>query len=114
MKKAIFNYYVGAIAKQFHINLDEMFESSKKRHIVDARQMLYYACMERPIRLSYIRKYLIDDYGYNVQHSTILHGYKQAKKLIDSDPDYKKMIENVMNKNIDVSSKTVNGQGKFF
>ena len=73
-----------------------MFENSKKRHIVDARQMLYYACMERPIRLSYIKKFL-EEYGYEVQHSTILHGYKQAKDLIDTDPDYKKMIEEIQN-----------------
>ena len=73
-----------------------MFENSKKRDVVDARQMLYYACMERPIRLSYIKKFL-KEYGYDVQHSTIIHGYKQAKNLIDNDPDFKKMIEEVQN-----------------
>ena len=96
MKKEIFENYTKAIAKQFHLTLDEMFENTKKRHIVDARQMLYYACMERPIRLSYIRKFLLE-YGYDVQHSTIVHGYKQAKELIDTDPDYKKMIEEIQN-----------------
>ena len=96
MKKEIFDSYTKAIAKQFHLTLDEIFENSKKRHIVDARQMLYYACMERPIRLSYIKKFL-EEYGYEVQHSTILHGYKQAKDLIDTDPDYKKMIEEIQN-----------------
>ena len=96
MKKEIFDKYTNAIAKQFCLTLDEMFEHSKKRDVVDARQMLYYACMERPIRLSYIKKFL-KDYGYEVQHSTIIHGYKQAKNLIDSDPDYKRMIEEVQN-----------------
>ncbi len=94
MKKEIFDRYTNAIAKQFHLTLDEMFENSKKRDIVDARQMLYYACMERPIRLSYIKKFLAE-YGYDVQHSTIIHGYKQAKNLIDEDPDFKKMIEEI-------------------
>jgi len=94
MKKEIFDSYTKAIAKQFHLTLDEMFENSKKRHIVDARQMLYYACMERPIRLAYIKNFLAE-YGYEVQHSTIIHGYKQAKKLIDKDPDYKRMIKEI-------------------
>ncbi len=94
MKKEIFDSYTKAIAKQFHLTLDEMFENSKKRHIVDARQMLYYACMERPIRLAYIKKFLAE-YGYDVQHSTILHGIKQAKKLIDSDPDYKEILDKI-------------------
>ena len=67
---------------------------AQKRDIVDARQMLYFACQERPIRLAYIKKFLAE-YGYEVQHSTILHGIKQAKKLIDSDPDYKEILEKI-------------------
>lgn len=95
MKKKIFDYYVNAIAKEFNISKTQMFKNSKKRDYVDARQMLYYACMERPMRLSYIKSYL-KEYGYEVQHSTIIHGYKQAKILIDTDPDYKEMIEGVI------------------
>ena len=52
MKKHIFDAYATAIAKQFHLTLDQMFDKTKKREIVDARQMLYYMCMERPIRIS--------------------------------------------------------------
>ena len=94
MKKEIFNTYANSIAKQFHLTLDEMFARSKKRDIVDARQMLYYLCMERPMRISYIRSFLAE-HGYYIGHSTIMHGYKQAKKLIDSDPDYKKLIKDI-------------------
>ena len=94
MKKEIFDKYTNAIAKQFHLSIDDMFKKSKKRDIVDARQMLYFACQERPIRLAYIKKFLAE-HGYEVQHSTILHGIKQAKKLIDSDPDYKEILEKI-------------------
>jgi chromosomal replication initiation ATPase DnaA len=94
MKKEIFDRYTNAIAKQFHLSIDDMFKKSKKRDIVDARQMLYFACQERPIRLAYIKKFLAE-YGYDVQHSTILHGIKQAKKLIDSDPDYKEILDKI-------------------
>ena len=94
MKKEIFDKYTNAIAKQFHLSIDDMFKKSKKRDIVDARQMLYFACQERPIRLAYIKKFLAEN-GYEVQHSTILHGIKQAKKLIDSDPDYKEILEKI-------------------
>ena len=78
MKKEIFNNYADTIAKEFHLSLDEMFARSKKRDIVDARQMLYYLCMERPMRLR--------------------HGYKQAKKLIDSDPDYLNLVQKINRK----------------
>ncbi len=97
MKKEIFNNYANTIAKEFHLSLDEMFARSKKRDIVDARQMLYYLCMERPMRLSYIRSFLAE-HGYYIGHSTIMHGYKQAKKLIDSDPDYLNLVQKINRK----------------
>ena len=58
MKKEIFNRYATEVAKEFHLTLDEMFEGTRSRECVDARFLLYYLCMERPIRPSYIQKYL--------------------------------------------------------
>tara|TARA_R110001606_G_scaffold394885_1_gene566249 strand:+ start:908 stop:1216 length:309 start_codon:yes stop_codon:yes gene_type:complete len=92
MKKAIFDKYVNAIAKQFHFTLDEMFMKSKERDKVDARQILYYLCMERPIRISYIKRFL-KEYNYEIGHSTIIHGYKEAKKLVENDPDYRDFVK---------------------
>lgn len=94
MKKKAFDVYAKAIAKQFHITLDEMFDKTRKRECVDARQMLYYLCMERPIRISYIQRFMAE-HGHELYHSTIIHGYKKAKDLIDSDQDFKELIEEV-------------------
>mgnify|MGYP000076496443 FL=1 len=97
MKREVFDSYAKSIAQEFHLSLDKLFEKTKKREVVDARQMLYYLCMERPIRISYIQRFL-EDNGYSVAHSTIIHGYKKAKEMIESDKDFKdvvKMIQNV-------------------
>tara|TARA_R110001583_G_scaffold108390_1_gene257130 strand:- start:975 stop:1277 length:303 start_codon:yes stop_codon:yes gene_type:complete len=94
MKKDIFEIYANAVAKQFHLNLDQMFSDTRRRDIVDARQMLYYLCMERPIRVSYIQRFL-SEHGYEVYHSTILHGYKKAKELIDKDQDYQQVVQEI-------------------
>tara|TARA_R110000796_G_scaffold26700_4_gene73843 strand:- start:831 stop:1208 length:378 start_codon:yes stop_codon:yes gene_type:complete len=91
MKKHIFDGYAKAIAEQFHLTLDQMFIKSKKREVVDARQMLYYLCMERPIRISYIQRFM-EAQGHTVSHSTIIHGYKKAKEMIDTDVDYKEVV----------------------
>ena len=91
MKKNIFDAYALAIAKQFHLTLDQMFTKTKRREIVDARQMLYYLCMERPIRISYIQRFM-EEAGLSVCHSTIIHGYKKAKELIDKDKDFKEVV----------------------
>jgi|TARA_R100000935_G_scaffold2109_1_gene6164 chromosomal replication initiation ATPase DnaA len=94
MKREIFDKYAHAIAKQFHLNLDEMFDKSRRRDLVDARQLLYYLCLERPIRVSYVQKFM-EDNGCKIAHSTIIHGYKQAKALIDSDKDFEQMIDKI-------------------
>ena len=94
MKKQIFDKYAHAIAEQFYLTLDEMFDKSRRRDIVSPRKLLFYLCLERPIRVSYVQKFM-EDNGCKVAHSTIIHGYKQAKALIDEDRDYYDMIEKI-------------------
>jgi chromosomal replication initiation ATPase DnaA len=94
MKKKIFMQYADAVAEQFHLSLDQMFEKSKRRECVDARQMLYYLCMERPIRVSYIQRFMEEE-GLTLCHSTIIHGYKRAKKIIESDKDFIHIANNI-------------------
>ena len=96
MKKDIFDAYASAIADQFHLSLDQMFTKTKRRDIVDARQMLYYLCMERPIRISYIQRFL-EEHGHTTTHSTIIHGYKKAKELIESDQDFQEAVNKLQN-----------------
>jgi chromosomal replication initiation ATPase DnaA len=101
MKKNIFDQYANAIAKQFHLSLDQMFSPTKRRDIVDARQMLYYLCMERPIRISYIQRFM-EENGCAVQHSTIIHGYKKARDMIHQDPDYKQVVKIISKENVSI------------
>ena len=91
MKKEIFDAYALAVAKQFHLTLDQMMEKTQRRDCVDARQMLYYLCMERPIRISYIQRFM-EDHGHPVSHSTIIHGYNRAKDMVDEDGDFKNEV----------------------
>ena len=39
MKREIFDKYAIAIADRFHLTLDEMFTKTKKREVVEARQI---------------------------------------------------------------------------
>ena len=95
MKKDIFDTYAVAIANKFGLTFNQMFERTKKREIVDARQMLYYLCKERSVRISYIQRFMKDQ-GFICSHSTIIHGYKKAKILIDKDNDFKQFIKQTL------------------
>tara|TARA_R110002012_G_scaffold185786_1_gene352368 strand:+ start:162 stop:461 length:300 start_codon:yes stop_codon:yes gene_type:complete len=96
MKKKIFDKYANAIASEFHLSIEEVFEKSKRSDITTARQMLYYLCFERPLRIASIRRFLAE-YGYDLSHSNILHNYRKGKEKIDSDPDYKELIKKIQN-----------------
>jgi len=94
-KRDIFYVYATEIAKKFDITFDEMFQKNRRRDIVDARHMLYYLCMERPIRVSYIKKFM-EENGHSVTHSNIIYSYKKAKELIDGDSDYKVLVKDIL------------------
>jgi|TARA_R110000803_G_C11947675_1_gene317315 chromosomal replication initiation ATPase DnaA len=94
MKKEIFDKYASLVADQFFIKLEDMYSKSRVHPHPEARQMLYYLAYERPIKISSIRRFM-EENGLPVQHNTIMKGYKNAKKLVDSDEDYKDFIKKI-------------------
>ncbi len=94
MKRTIFEKYAVAVAKKFHLEIDSLFEKSKRRNQVDARKVLYLLCMERPIRLTLIKQYLAEN-GYDVPMSTISHGYERAKEMVESDQDFAQVVKEI-------------------
>ena len=68
MKFDVFNNYVSQVAELFDVDEDAIFTKSKRRDIVDARQMLYYLCSKRPMRVVYIQEYMAER-GYVINHS---------------------------------------------
>lgn len=100
MKQEVFSKYVDKVAEQFSITVSDMFSRSKKREYVDARQLLFYLCSVRPMRLSYIQRYLLM-FGYKTQHSSIIHGIDAAKKRMEEDPDYVR-IANIIQQSVTI------------
>jgi chromosomal replication initiation ATPase DnaA len=95
MKQEIFESYAGAICERFNITSpSQLFVKTKRRDIVDARHLLYYMCRNRPMRLRYIQQYMLDG-GYDISHSSIIHGIAQVDKLVKEDDDYKRLIEDL-------------------
>jgi chromosomal replication initiator protein len=94
MKEDVFNQYVDRVTDLFGIEKEELFSKSKKRNLVDARQLLYYLCSKRPIQVTYIQKYMKDN-GYNVCHSVIIHGINVMNKKVETDKDYKTIANDI-------------------
>tara|TARA_R100001594_G_scaffold86749_1_gene121152 strand:+ start:568 stop:867 length:300 start_codon:yes stop_codon:yes gene_type:complete len=94
MKQNIFNQYVDQVEQAFELPTGDMFVKTKERTKVDARHLLYYLCKQRPMRITYIQKYMADK-GYNINHSSIIHGIKQIEEKIEEDSDYLSLINKI-------------------
>jgi chromosomal replication initiation ATPase DnaA len=94
MKQDIFDLYVTRVASLFSIEEGQLFLKSKKREIVDARQLLYYLCAKRPMSLKYIQKYMGDN-GYAIHHSSLINGITRVEEKMKEDSDYVSIIKDI-------------------
>lgn len=94
MKHDVFNQYVDSVVQLFKIEKSDLFSKSKKRKIVDARHLLYYLCDKRPMRLTYIKQYMLEN-GYHIDNSSIIHGINMVNKKIQEDNDYVTVIKSI-------------------
>ena len=94
MKEQVFDSYAKKIAEVFNLKVEDLFVKSKKRDVVDARQLLYYACSKRPMRIVYIQEFMKRN-GYDIGHTSIIHGINVAAERAESDKDYKRVIKSL-------------------
>jgi len=98
MKQDIFNQYVERIISRFGIKREDLFLKSKRRDLVDARHLLYYLCVKRPMRINYIQRYMAEN-GYEVKHPTIIHGVNIVIDKLSHDDDYVSLIRELDSSN---------------
>lgn len=94
MKQDVFNQYVERVCDLFGIERLSLFTKLKKRELSDARFLLYYLCARRGIKPCYIEKYMKDN-GYDITHSTILHGVKVTSEKVREDKDYASIVKDI-------------------
>lgn len=94
MKEDVFNQYVDRVIDLFNVTREELFSKSKKRHIVDARQLLYYLCYKRQMQFVIIQKFMGDN-GYEIAHNSIINGVKVIDNKIREDRDYQTIINDI-------------------
>lgn len=94
MKHDVFNQYVDRVSDLFGISKEDIFSKSKKREFVDARHLIYYLCAKRPMQITYIQKYM-NEAGYEIKHSSIIHGIAAVEQKIADDKDYVSVVREV-------------------
>jgi chromosomal replication initiation ATPase DnaA len=96
MKEEVFNQYVNKVLSLFKMSKADIFSKSKKRDVVDARHLLYYICSKRPMRLTYIQKFM-ENNGYVIHHSSVIHGIACVEKRMQQDRDYISVVKDLEN-----------------
>jgi chromosomal replication initiation ATPase DnaA len=94
MKSEIFNQYVEKVTELFDMRDEQLFNKTKKGEIVQARQLLYYLCYVRPMRVKDIEKYMAER-GYTIGHSVVIHGIDRVRRKMEEDEDYVRVIKNI-------------------
>ena len=94
MKQTIFNKYANKVSEAYEISTEQLFTKSKRRDIVDARQLLYFVCADRHMRVRYIQQYM-ENKGYDVGHSSTIHGIGQVKERLEQDVDYQNFVDSI-------------------
>lgn len=94
MKQDVFNQYVEKVLEQARISREDLFSKNKRRELADARHLLYYLCSVRHMQITYIQKYLREN-GYDIQHSSIIHGISSVEKKVDRDIDYRQLVKEI-------------------
>jgi len=94
MKQDVFNQYVDRVVDLFGITKEAFFSKTKKREVVDARQLTYYLCAKRPMQITYIERYM-NEAGYEIKHSSIIHGISAVEKKMAEDKDYVSVVREV-------------------
>ena len=79
------------VSDYFHIPIDKIQSNSRKREIVQARQLtMYFAKSHTKSSLS-----LIGTKCGNKDHATVMHACKTVKNLADTDKKYKKCMDEI-------------------
>jgi chromosomal replication initiation ATPase DnaA len=95
MKQDIFNQYVTKVCEAFGIEDESrIFETTRKQTIVDARHMLFYLCITRPINMYSLIEYMAER-GLPIQHSAIMNGVRKAENHKHKDKDYAQVLLNI-------------------
>jgi len=98
MKQEVFNQFVDRVSEKARISREDLFSRSKRRELTDARHLLYFLCSSRHMQISYIQKYM-EESGYKVQHSSVIHGINSVENKVTKDADYRAIVKE-LNKSV--------------
>mgnify|MGYP003117420175 CR=1 FL=1 len=94
MRKIQFNNNLEIVENSLGITKDVMFEKTKNRDVVEARDLLYYLCTIQKMRANTILKFC-QELGFEADLSQISRGKAKVKHKISTDEIWKELIKGI-------------------
>lgn len=91
MKREVFNRYVDSVCEELKVAREELFNKNKSTRVSNARHILFYLCVNRPMRVALVQEYMKEK-GYDTNHRTITYGVNKIKEARKKDQDLRALI----------------------
>jgi chromosomal replication initiation ATPase DnaA len=79
-----------------------IFSKGQTAERTEPRQMFFYLCNKKGIPVVVVQKMLLDKYGFDMHHATILQSIRKIAEMIEGDGDYTNLMNKLMNVSVNV------------
>jgi chromosomal replication initiation ATPase DnaA len=102
MNEHIIQSYIDNVTMHYGLTSEFIFSKGQKREKTEPRQMFFYLCHKKGIPIVSVRKILLDKYGFDMHHATILQSVRKIAENIEGDDDYTSLMNKLMNVSVNV------------
>lgn len=102
MNEHIIQSYIDNVTMHYGLTTQFIFSKGQTVERTEPRQMLFYLCNKKGIPVVVVQKMLLDKYGFDMHHATILQSIRKIAEMIEGDGDYTNLIDKLMNVSVNV------------
>jgi chromosomal replication initiation ATPase DnaA len=86
----------------YGLTAEFIFSKGQTAERTEPRQMFFYLCNKKGIPVVVVQKMLLDKYGFDMHHATILQSIRKIAEMIEGDGDYTNLMNKLMNVSVNV------------
>jgi chromosomal replication initiation ATPase DnaA len=102
MNEHIIQSYIDNVTMHYGLTSEFIFSKGQTVERTEPRQMFFYLCNKKGIPVVVVQKILLDKYGFDMHHATILQSVRKIAEMIEGDGDYTNLIDKLMNVSVNV------------
>jgi len=102
MNEHIIQSYIDNVTMHYGLTTEFIFSKGQTVERTEPRQMFFYLCNKKGIPVVVVQKILLDKYGFDMHHATILQSVRKIAEMIEGDGDYTNLIDKLMNVSVNV------------